>query len=112
MQRGFHLGENLIARGWDAVFLHQVFGEDLAAFDDGGFAAGTETGNSGVLQSINASEDKGIVRRYHSIVDLIGHGECDDGCDILGTDRHTLGILRNAAVAGKRKNLTDLRVFF
>ena len=107
----FHVGEDLIARCRNAVLLHQILGEDLAAFNDRRLAAGTETRDPGVFQRVDTAQNQGIVRRHHGIVNFVGYGKGDNGRDILGADRHAFGILRHAAVAGQGVDLRDFRIF-
>ena len=111
-QRFFHIIKGLVACGRNAVFLHQIFGKDFAAFDDGCIGPRAETRNADRLERIHASEYQWIIRCDDSIVDLFFAGKLCDAVDVFRVDRDALCVTRDAAVSRNGKDFRDLRVFF
>ena len=102
----------LIGGGGDAIFLHQVLGKDLAAFDLGRRGSGAEAGNALLIQSVHRPQHQGVVRGNHGVVHLLLQGEGHNGRDILGPDGDALRVRGDAAIAGQGKNLFHFRVLF
>ena len=93
------------------VFLHQVFGEHLAALDDGGVLSGAEAGNTLFLQRVHGAQHQRIVRRHHGIVNLFFYGKSDNSVNIRCAHIDAGGVPGDAAVAGQSKNFRDGRIF-
>ena len=112
LQGLFHIVKDLILRRGDAVFLHQVLGEDFTAFQDGGGFIGTETGDPDSFQPIHRAQDQGIVRSDHRKINGIFLGEGSDAVQVLrayaGADR----ISGDAAVPRRGKDLRYTGAFF
>ena len=66
---GIAIGKGSVGCRRDMVFLHEVFGEDLAALDDGGVGSGAEAGDTGFIQGIHRTQHQ---IRYRRAVDLLG----------------------------------------
>ncbi len=111
-KRRFQIGKNLVGRGGDAILLHKVLGENLAALDDGSIGSGAEAGNPRRLQSIHAAQHQRIIRCDHRVIHSIFPGKPDNGVNILCPDIHTGGIRGNTAIAGQGKYLRNLRILF
>ena len=95
----FRVSEDLVGRGGNAVFLHQVLGEDLAALDDGGVRAGTEAGDALLFQRVHTAQHQRIVRCDNSVIDLRAAGESDDAFDVRRLHVDADSVRRDTAVA-------------
>ena len=109
-QRSFQIGENFVSGSGNAVFLHQVLGKGLAAFDDGGICPGAEAGDAFFVQPVHATQHQRVVRGNHRIVDGIFHGEIDDAVNVRGADGDADGIAGDAAVTGEGENFRDFGI--
>ena len=109
---GGHVAKNLVPGGGDAVFFHEIFGENLAALNDGSPGAGAEAGNFSRFQRVHAAQHQGIVRRDHGVIYLFLLGKGDDLVDFRCADGDAHRVRRDAAVAGEGKNLRDVRILF
>ena len=107
-----HIVEYLVFGGGDAVFLHQVLGEDLAALDDGGVGVGSEAGDTLFVQCIHTAQHQRIVGSHHGVVNGVLHSEGDDFVNFRSADGHAGSVLRDAAVAGEGEDFRDLGVLF
>ena len=101
LEGGGHIVEHFIFRRGDAVLLHQILGEDLAALDDGGIGPGTEAGNALGFQSIHSTQHQRIVRSNDRIVDLVLHSKFRDLGNVRCPDGHADRVPCDAAVAGQ-----------
>ena len=108
---GFHIRKHFILGGGDMVFLHQILGKNLAAFNDGGVCSGAEAGNSLHLQGIHCPQNQRIIRGDHSIIHPMRNCKLYNLGNVLGTDIHADCVGSNAAVAGKGENLRNLGIF-
>ena len=70
----------------DVVFLHDVLGEELAAFEHGRAARGAEGGNLFQGQVVNESRDQRDLGAHDHHVDLFPHAGVLDGGEITGVD--------------------------
>ena len=104
------IGEGLVGSRGDAVLLHQVFGEDLAALDDGRGLAGTEGGDAHLRQRVHHAQAQRIVGRNDDEVDRVVLRPGGDARHIGGLVGQALADGRHAAVAGGRVKLGDLRI--
>ena len=93
------------------VFLHQILGKDLAAFNDGGVCSGPEAGNPLLLQCVYCPQNQRIVRGDHSIIHPMRNCKLYNLGNILGSDIHADCVGSNAAVAGKDENLRNPGIF-
>ena len=109
---GGHVVEDLIPGGGDTVFLHEIFGEDLAALDDGSPGAGAEAGNFSCFQRVHAAQYQGIVRCDHGVIYLLFLREGDNLVDFRCADGDAHCVRRDAAVAGESENLRDRGILF
>ena len=109
---GGHVVEDLIPGGGDTVFLHEIFGEDLAALDDGSPGAGAKAGDFSRFQRVHAAQYQRVVGRDHGVIYLLLLGEGDDLLDFRSADGDAHCVRRDAAVAGESKNLRDRGILF
>ena len=107
-RRGFQIFQRILRRveypvfrRGNTVFLHQILGKHLAAFDYRRILPGTEAGNSDRFQHIHAPQRQRIVRSHHRIIHSLFPGKGRDAVDILCADGNTHRVRRNAAVPGK-----------
>ena len=107
----FRLVKHLVVRCGDMVFLHQVFGKDLAAFDLRRLSGGAEGGNAHLPQLVRQSQGQRIVRNDRRKVHLVAFGEFQHALHIGGLDGDALGVLTDAAVARQSIDLLHLFVF-
>ena len=104
--------EDLVLCRGDAVFLHQVLGEDLAALNDGCVGAGAKAGNPLFRQRVHSAKDQRIVRRDHRIIDLVLRGKFHNPGNIRGADGNADRIGGNTAVSGQGVNRFHGRILF
>ena len=112
VQGSFHVVEHLICGGGNMVFLHEVFGEDLAALDDGSVGSGTKAGDADFVQGIHRTQHQRVVRRNHGIVNAVFRGKGHQRRDVRCADVDAGGICSNAAVAGQSVNFGNRFIFF
>ena len=96
-----HIAEDLILRRGNAVLLHQILGEDLAALDDGGVGLGAEAGNALAVQGIHRPQDQRIVWGHNGVIDLILYRKIYNFPNIRCPDGNADRVLRHAPVAGE-----------
>ena len=94
------------------VLLHEIFGEDLAALNDGGVCPGAEAGNAHLFQGIHTAQDQRIVRSHHGVIDLVLHGKFHNAVNIRSPDGNAGRVRGDASVSGQGKNLGNFRVLF
>ena len=105
--------EDLIGRRWNAVFFHEVFGEDFTALDDGSLGLRAETRNANFLQAIHTAEYQRVVRCYYGEVHRVLLGKFDNAVQIRCPNfRDAGGVCSNAAVSGKGVDFLHVRIFF
>ena len=100
-----------VARRGDAVAGHEILCKCLAAFDDGGSLARTETRDTRVFEGVHRPEHQRIVGSDHTIIYLLTGAELDYRRDVLCADGHALGVSRHAAVPGQRVDPVRERTF-
>ena len=103
--------EDLVERGRYAVLVHEVLGEDLAAFDDGGVRPGTEAGHPGGLESVHAARHERVVGSHDSVISRVRLGELDYLVYLHRAYGHALGVGLHSGVAGKSPYMLHGRVF-
>ena len=103
--------EGFVSGGGNAVFLHQVLGEHLAALDDGGLLVGAEGGNARLPEHVHQPQAQRIIRGHHHIVHLLLLAEGGDARHIGGLEGHQFAQGGHAAVAGRGIELRDSGVF-
>ena len=96
-----HIVEDLVLRRGNAVLLHQILGEDLAALDDGGVGLGAEAGNALAVQGIHRPQDQRIVWGHYGVIDFILYRKIYNFPDIRGPDGNADRVLRHTPVAGE-----------
>ena len=101
---------SVVGRG-NVVFLHQVFGKHLAAFNNGGVFVRPEAGNALRFERVHTAEHQRVVRRDNAEVDFVFHGKIGNRRNIFRPDVHASGVFCDAAVAGAGKNFGHIRVF-
>ena len=103
------VGKDLVARRRDAVFLHQVFREHLAALDDRRVRAGAEGADARRLQRVDHARRERVVRRDKDEVDRVFLRELHDAVDVHRADVDALRVRRDAAVARRAPEPVRLR---
>ena len=93
--------ERLVSGCGDAVFFHQVFRENLAAFDDCGIGARTEGRDSGFLERVYHAGGKRIVRRDEYEIDCLFLCQSHHAGNVRGLDVDALSVAGDTAVAGR-----------
>ena len=109
---GGRVVEDLIPGGGDAVLFHEILGKDLAALNDGGPGAGAKAGDFSCFQRVHAAQYQRVVGRDHGVIYLLLLGKGDNLVDFRCADGDAHRVRRDAAVAGKGKNLRDLGILF
>ena len=94
------------------VLLHEIFGEDLAAFNDGGVCPGAKAGNAHLFQGIHTAQDQRIVRSHHGVVNFVLHGKFHNAVNIRSPDGNAGRVRGDASVSGQGKNFGNFRVLF
>ena len=97
--------ECLVVTGWDVVFLHQIFGKALGAFDDRCILAWSEDTKSSLLKYINYTANQGIVHTDNSQVDLIFLSEI---CKLVKFHRCDINTLCNLGDSTVARSTVDL----
>ena len=100
--------KNSVARGRNAVFLHQILGKGLAALDDGSVLARTEGTDAFGLECVYHAECKRVVRCYHNEIRLVLLGESNHAVDVGCLDGNALCLSGNAAVARRTPDMVNL----
>ena len=108
----FRIRKNLVRRGGNTIFLHQVLGENLAAFNDGRVGAGAEAGNAFRLQSVHASQHQRIIRSNNRVINLRVPGEGHNPFNIRRLNIHTGRVRGDTAVARQGINRFNSRILF
>jgi hypothetical protein len=110
-KRLFRRIKHFITRGRDAIFFHQVFRENLAAFNLCRQPGGAECADACRLQRIHHACRQRVVRRDKDEIYLMLFAEGNDAFDIHCGNCDALRIARNTAVAGRAVNLLHTRAF-
>ena len=97
-------GERLIARRGNAVFAHQILGENLAALDRRRLCAGAKAGNAQPAQAVCQAQNQRIIGRDDGEIHRIFPRESDGAIQIRGGNARAHRVLRDAAIAGQRIN--------
>ena len=108
---GFGIGKDLIFCGRDAVFLHEILREHLAALNDRGSLGGTEDLEAVFTHQIRHAEHQRIIRRNENPINSELFGKRKHAVQISCLHRKTLGIFCNAAVARCTVESGDQRGF-
>ena len=103
--------KRLIRRRRNAVLLHQVLREHLAALDDGGILSRAERGNPLLRQRIHHAEAQRVVRRDDDEIHLVLRRPADDAVHVRRLEGQAGRNLRDAAVAGRGVQRRHFRVF-
>ena len=111
-QRCILVAEHFVFCSWNAVLLHQVLGEDLAAFDDGSRLVRTECRDASFIQRIHTAQHQRIVRCYHCEVDCVILRKIHNRIDILRADVYAGCVRCNPAVSRQRKDFFYRFIFF
>ena len=101
--------KRLIPGGGDAVFLHQVFGEDLGSLDAGRCLIRAESRDADRRQRIDHAQSQRVVLRDDDVIELFLRCKRDHGVHIGGLDVLALGVIADAAVAGCAPDLAAVR---
>ena len=101
--------KRLIPGGGDAVFLHQVFGEDLGSLDAGRCLVRAKGRDADRRQRIDHAQSQRVVLRDDDIIKLFLRCKRDHGVHIGGLDVLALGVIADAAVAGCAPDLAAVR---
>ena len=108
------VGEGRVARGGDAVALHEVLGEGLGALQPRGRGRGAEARDAGRAAGVREAVHERLLRPDHDEADLLLLGEADDGLLVGVVERGVLNLRAAAlrpAVARRDVHLRDaLRV--
>ena len=110
--RVLRLVKDLVSGGGDAVFLHELLREDLAALDDGGVLSRTEGSESLFLEPVDHAEHQRVVGRDEDDVRLQLLSGFDDAFDVCRFDRQVLADGGGSAVAGSAPELAAVGAFF
>ena len=104
--------KGFVGRGGNAVFLHQILGEDLASLNDGGVLFRAEGGNARLDESVGTSQHQRIVRGHHGKADALRGGKSHDLVDLLRTDlRYADRVGGHTAVARQGVDHADFGTF-
>ena len=101
--------KRLIPGGGDAVFLHQVFGEDLGSLDAGRCLVRAKGRDADRRQRIDHAQSQRVVLRDDDVIELFLRRKRDHGVHIGGLDVLALGVIADAAVAGCAPDLAAVR---
>ena len=101
--------KRLIPGGGNAVFLHQVFGEDLGSLDAGRCLVRAESRDTDRCQRIDHAQSQRVVLRDDDVIELFLRCKRDHGVHIGGLDVLALGVIADAAVAGCAPDLAAVR---
>ena len=93
----------------DVVPAHELFGVDLAAFQLGGLAFRPENGEAATSELVGDAEGQGQLGTHHREVDLEVGGKIRQLVDFVRRNRHQIGDLGDAGIAGRAVQLGDLR---
>ena len=91
--------KRLVGGRGDAVLLHQVFAEHLAAFQNGGGLVGAKGGNALFRQRVHHAQHQRVVRRDDHIIDALLHSKGHHARHVGGGDGHAHGVAGDTAVA-------------
>ena len=101
--------DHLAGGGRDGVALHELLGEDLAAFEPRGLPAGTEHLEPPAGELVRQTEGQRQLRADHGEVDLQIRGKARQVLDLVDRFRHQVGDLGDARVARGAVELVELR---
>ena len=104
--------ERLIFGRRDAVFLHQVLAEHLAGLNAGRGLVGTECRDADSGQRIDHAQRQRVVLGDDDIVKGFFLGKFDHGVHVGGRDGLAVGVIADAAVAGRTPDLGAAGAFF
>ena len=107
--RGANLKTIFFASLGSFVFQQELLRENLAAFELGGALVRTENAKAAGLKNVH---DTGAQRRFgadNGEIDLLPGSKCGQRRHIGGGDRHALGQVGNAGIAGSAKEFCDPR---
>jgi hypothetical protein len=102
-------GEAGVGGGRDVVAGAEVLHEALGAFERRRRGARPEGLDAGLGQAVGQAQDQGRLGADHHVVDALLPGEGDQAVDVLGADRHALGLPRDAGVARRAVELVAQR---
>ena len=110
-QRVFRVVKHFVSRCRNVVFLHEIFGEHFAAFQNRCVFVGAEARHADGFQCVNCPQYQRIVRSYHCEINGFFLGKCHNAVNILCTNIHTDCILCDTAVAGQCVQFCHIFVF-
>ena len=96
----------------DAVFLHQVLAEHLTGLNAGRGLVGTECRDAHSGQRIDHAQRQRVVLGDDDIVKGFFLGKFDHGVHVGGRDGLAVGVIADAAVAGRTPDLGAVGAFF
>ena len=111
-QRFIHIIEYFVSRCGDTIFFHQVFGINLAAFQDSSFFIRTEARDTRFIQGINHAQNQRVIGCYYCEVDSIFFCESHNAFNIFCTDIHACCVFSDTAVTGQRVQCCYFGIFF
>ena len=100
LQRFLRIVKDLIGGGRNAVFLHQILGKSLAAFDDRRIGRCSEDTEPLCLERVDNTGTERIIHAADGQIDGVLGSKSGERVKIHGSDRNTFRDLCNAGVAG------------
>ena len=104
--------ECLILGGGDAVFLHQVLGEDLGCLNAGSSLVRAKGRDANLCQRVHHAQRQGVILRHHDIIKFFFGRKGHHGLHIRGLDVLAPSVIADAAVARRAPYLAAVRALF
>ena len=102
--------KHLELSGRNMVFLHQLLGKRLAAFDARRAFFRAETRNADRVQRVHCAQRKRIVRRNNREIHAVFTRKAHDFIDIRRLHGHARRLTRDSRISGQRVNRFNLRI--